>query len=59
MESVELFDTYSGKGVDDGFKSLAFALSFRSPEKTLQTDEVNKVFEAVCAELGKKRKLRI
>lgn len=59
LESVELFDTYSGKGVDDGFKSLAFALSFRSPEKTLQTDEVNKVFEAVCAELGKKRKLRI
>ena len=59
LESAELFDTYSGKGVDEGFKSLAFALSFRSPEKTLQTDEVNKVFEAVCAELGKKRKLRI
>ncbi len=59
LESIELFDSYSGKGVEEGCKSLAFALSFRSQEKTLQTEEVNKVFDAICQELGKKRKLRI
>ena len=59
VESVELFDSYSGKGVDEGYKSLAFELKFRSNERTLQTEEVNNVFDAICQELGKKRKLRI
>ncbi len=59
LESVELFDSYAGKGVDEGCKSLAFELKFRSPEKTLQTEEVNVVFDAICQELAKKRKLRI
>ncbi len=59
VESVELFDSYSGKGVDEGCKSLAFELKFRSNERTLQTEEVNNVFDAICQELGKKRKLRI
>lgn len=59
IESIELFDSYSGKGVDEGCKSLAFALSFRSQDRTLPTEDVNKVFDAICAELGKKRKLRI
>ena len=59
IESSELFDSYSGKGVDEGCKSLAFALSFRSQDRTLPTEDVNKVFDAICAELGKKRKLRI
>ncbi len=58
LESVELFDIYRGKGVGEECKSLAYALSFRSAEKTLQTDEVNGVFDAICAELSKKRKLR-
>lgn len=58
LASLELFDAYSGKGVEDGCKSLAMSLSFRSVEKTLQAEEVNKVFDAICAELSKKRKLR-
>ena len=58
VESVNLFDVYSGDGVPEGMKSLAFAISFRSPEKTLLTEEVNEVFDAVCAEVGKKHKLR-
>ncbi len=59
LESLQLFDSYAGKGVEEGCKSLAISLSFRSAEKTLQAEEVNKVFDAVCAELSKKRKLRI
>ncbi|MFR6032622.1 MAG: hypothetical protein ACLUKN_05260 [Bacilli bacterium] len=59
LENLSIFDSYEGKGVAEGSKSLGFALSFRSSEKTLQTEEVNKVFDAICQELSKKRKLRI
>ena len=59
LESCDIFDIYRGKGVPEGSKSIAYALRFRSEEKTLQTEEVNKVFDAICEELSKKRKLRI
>ena len=58
LESCAIFDIYRGKGVPEGFKSLACALRFRSNDRTLQTEEVNGVFDAVCRELSKKRKLR-
>ena len=59
LESVKLFDTYRGKGLPEGCKSLAYELKFRSLEKTLQAEDVNKIFDAICAEISKKRKLRV
>jgi phenylalanyl-tRNA synthetase beta chain len=47
VEAVEVFDVYHGKGLPDGKKSLAFSLSFRSPERTLTDDEVNAAFTKV------------
>jgi phenylalanyl-tRNA synthetase beta chain len=47
VESVEVFDVYQGAGLPDGRKSLAFALSFRSAERTLTDDEVNAVFAKI------------
>ncbi len=44
VEAVEAFDVYRGAGLPEGKKSLAFALSFRSAERTLTDDEVNAVF---------------
>jgi phenylalanyl-tRNA synthetase beta chain len=44
VESVEVFDVYQGAGLPDGRKSVAFALSFRSAERTLTDDEVNAAF---------------
>ena len=34
-ESVRLFDVYTGQQVGEGRKSLAFALRFRAPDRTL------------------------
>jgi phenylalanyl-tRNA synthetase beta chain len=34
-ESVRLFDVYTGQQVEEGRKSLAFALRFRAPDRTL------------------------
>jgi len=40
LESVRLFDVYSGDQVPTGKKSLAFSLRFRAPDRTLNVDEV-------------------
>jgi phenylalanyl-tRNA synthetase beta chain len=47
VESVEVFDAYQGTGLPEGKKSVAFALSFRSAERTLTDDEVNAVFAKI------------
>ena len=55
LEGVELFDVFRGKHVPDGQKSLAYAFTYRSPEKTLTDAEVNaahtKIVEAFRAQL--------
>lgn len=58
LENIRLFDVYKGKGLESGTKSLAFTLSFRSMEKTLQADEVNKAFESICQKVSAKYALR-
>lgn len=40
VESIRLFDTYSGEQVGPGRTSLAFALRFRAPDRTLSAAEV-------------------
>lgn len=52
VESVEVFDVYTGPGVPEGKKSLAFALVFRSAERTLTDDEVNAAFVALQREVA-------
>lgn len=41
LETVKLFDVFRGKNVPEGQKSLAYAFTYRSPEKTLKDTEVN------------------
>ncbi len=45
LDSVRLFDVYEGPGVPDGKKSLAFALLYRAPDRTLTDEEVRPVHE--------------
>ena len=56
LESLELFDVYSGKGVPEGKKSLAIRASYRAMDRTL-TDELiqnlhGKLIKAMERELG-------
>ena len=39
LESVRLFDVYTGSQVPPGHRSLAFALRFRAPDRTLDAAE--------------------
>ena len=40
LESVELFDRYVGTGVEPGYRSLAWRLTFRHSERTLRDREL-------------------
>ncbi len=50
LESVRLFDVYSGDQVGDGAKSLAFALVIRAPDRTLTAADALGVRDAALAE---------
>jgi phenylalanyl-tRNA synthetase beta chain len=56
IHKVELYDHFEGKKIQADKKSLTFALSFQSAERTLSDDEVNPLFEnifqALKSELG-------
>ena len=41
LEDVSLFDVYTGPGIDEGKKSLAFGLRFRAADRTLTADEAS------------------
>jgi phenylalanyl-tRNA synthetase beta chain len=53
VESVRLFDVYEGEQVDEGKRSLAFALRLRAPDRTLTSDEVAAVRADALAEVGR------
>ena len=48
---VELFDIFKSKELKDGKRSLAYALEFRSGEKTLTDDEVGRSFQRIVDSL--------
>ncbi|MBE3101897.1 MAG: hypothetical protein IMZ47_06465 [Firmicutes bacterium] len=58
LESVSLFDIYEGSQIPVGFKSMAYALTYRANDRTLKDEEVNKshqkILKALENELGAK-----
>jgi len=48
LESVDLFDVFTGAPLDEGRKSLAVRLTIRDPERTLTDEEVAPLREAVA-----------
>jgi phenylalanyl-tRNA synthetase beta chain len=51
LESLELFDVFHGKNVPPGRKSVAYAFTYRSPERTLTDAEANAAHEQLVARL--------
>jgi phenylalanyl-tRNA synthetase beta chain len=58
LEQARAFDEYHGPQVPEGHKSIAFALTFRSPERTLTDAEVDKVMTDIKLGLQKRHKAR-
>ena len=53
LEDATLFDVYKGKQIEEGSKSLAFELKFRSVEKTLSDTEINEMMDKALNALKK------
>ena len=52
LDDVSVFDVYAGPQVGEGMRSLALALSFRAPDRTLTDEDVEPVRERIVAALG-------
>jgi phenylalanyl-tRNA synthetase beta chain len=51
LESIELFDVYTGAQIPEGYKSLAYALNFRHHERTLNDNDISPVIDQILSEL--------
>jgi len=56
LQRVELFDVYEGKQVPQGYRSLAFTMTYQGEDRTLTDEEVTALQErierALASELG-------
>ena len=54
ITDVTVFDVYEGKGIDQGKKSIAIAVTIQPREKTLTDQEIEAVAAKIVAEVTKK-----
>jgi len=54
ITAVTVFDVYEGKGIDDGKKSVAIAVTIQPREKTMTDQEIEAVAAKIVAEVNKK-----
>ena len=47
LESLQLFDVYEGNQIDRGFKSVAYSVTFRAPDRTLSEDDITGVMKKI------------
>ena len=53
LESQEVFDVYTGKGIDEDKRSISFSLTFGKQDRTLTDEEINEVMNKIIAGLEK------
>ena len=53
LEHFELFDVYEGSQIQEGYKSVAYALTFRAKDRSLTDTDVNEVLDKILKELTK------
>lgn len=54
LESLRLFDIYTGEQVPDGKKSLSYKLTFRKSDATMTDEELDKIMSKVIDALAEK-----
>jgi phenylalanyl-tRNA synthetase beta chain len=54
ITDVTVFDVYEGKGIDDGKKSIAIAVTIQPREKTLTDQEIDAVAAKIVTEVNRK-----
>lgn len=59
LRDVELFDVYQGDSIPSGKKSLAFHLTFQSPDRTLTDKAIRKLRERIVKQLAHRFNARL
>lgn len=59
LESVKLFDVYKGKQIQEGYKSVAYSLTYRAADRTLIDEEVNQIHDKIVSALEKELKAQL
>ena len=54
LTKLQLFDVYSGEGVESGRKSLALGLTFQDSSRTLTDDDIEGLVSEVLSDLKQK-----
>lgn len=54
LEGCKLFDVYKGDQIENGKKSVAYSIVYRSAEKTLTDDDIVEVHESILSALEEK-----
>lgn len=54
LESYRLFDLYEGNQIKVGFKSMAYTITFRAPDKTLDDETVGSALNRIIKALEEK-----
>ncbi|MGN9017589.1 phenylalanine--tRNA ligase subunit beta [Lachnospiraceae bacterium HCP1S3_C3] len=52
LESYKLFDVYEGAQIEDGYKSVAYSITFRAADHTLEDKEVSEAVNRILKALG-------
>lgn len=52
LEKAYVFDVYEGEHIEEGFRSLAYTLQFRSMEDTLNDSDVESTIDTIIAKLA-------
>ncbi len=47
LESYELFDIYEGSQIKEGYKSIAYSISFRAKDRTLDENDISAVMKKI------------
>ncbi len=54
VEDAVIFDVYTGKPIPEGKKNVAYALTYRSHERTLTDQEVSEAHQRIAEEVHRR-----
>ena len=52
LESYKLFDIYEGAQIKTGYKSVAYSISFRAKDRTLEDKDVTDIMDKILKDLS-------
>lgn len=52
LEKYNLFDIYEGAQIKEGFKSVAYTISFRAKDRTLEDKDIQPIMEKILEDLS-------